>query len=122
MPQRVDVRDDAALPQPAQPFLGRGLLQITGLSMYQAVGKLIGVDLVAAPTSVLAPENLLRVAGEVWSLKNCNVFADADSLEEVTRQINGGLTGLEERRAWLGKVRAASVIVPQAGAAQHVDN
>lgn len=91
-------------------FIGRGLLQLTGRENYERVGKALGLDFVAYPTEVLDPENGLRVAGDVWWSKQCNIFADGDALEKVTRAINGGLIGLDERRAWLDKVRQAHVI------------
>ena len=56
------------------------------------------------------PEQALRVAGEVWWSAQCNIWADADNLEHVTRAINGGLVGLAERGEWLQKVRACNVV------------
>lgn len=92
-------------------YIGRGLLQLTGRDNYERVGTALDVKLVTFPTSVLDPEYGLRVAGEVWWTGQCNIFADGDNLERVTRAINGGLIGLEERRAWLKKVRAAHVVI-----------
>lgn len=92
-------------------YIGRGLLQLTGRDNYARVGGALGVDFVSFPTSVLDPEYGLRVAGEVWLSGQCNIFADGDNLERVTRAINGGLIGLEDRRAWLKKVRNAAVAV-----------
>jgi putative chitinase len=91
-------------------FLGRGLLQLTGRDNYARVGHVLGQDFVGYPAAVLDPDNALRVAGLVWKLADCNAGADADDIERVTFGINGGLLGLPERRAWLQKVRAASVI------------
>jgi putative chitinase len=87
-------------------YIGRGLLQLTGRDNYQRVGSALGLDFLGYPTSVLDPENSLRVAGEVWWKAQCNIFADADDLESIT----GGLTGLAERRVWLQKVREHHVI------------
>lgn len=92
-------------------YIGRGLLQLTGRDNYARVGKALGVDLVSFPTTVLDPEYGLRVAGEVWWTGQCNIFADADNLERVTRAINGGLIGLQDRHEWLRKVKKAAVVV-----------
>jgi putative chitinase len=91
-------------------YIGRGLLQLTGRDNYARVGAALGVELVSFPTLVLDPEYGLRVAGEVWWSGQCNIFADGNELESVTRAINGGLIGLEERRAWLKKVRDNHVV------------
>ncbi len=91
-------------------YIGRGALQLTGHANYARVGDALGIDLVTFPTMVLDPEYGLRVAGEVWYTAQCNVFADGDNLERVTKAINGGLVGLPERRAWLQKVRANHVV------------
>lgn len=92
-------------------YIGRGLVQLTGRENYARIGQALGVDLVGYPTSVLDPENGLRVAGAYWASAGCNASADADALEAVTKKINGGLVGLAERRAWLKRVRDAHVVI-----------
>lgn len=91
-------------------YIGRGLLQLTGRSAYQSVGEALGLNLLGFPTQVLEPEHALRVAGEIWWSAQCNIFADADSIEKITKAINGGLIGLDERRAWLKKIKDAGVV------------
>ena len=91
-------------------FIGRGLVQLTGRDNYSRIGKVLGQDFLAYPTSVLDPEHGLRVAGIFWAGAGANAGADGDNLERVTRAINGGLIGLDERRAWLKKVRDNHVV------------
>jgi putative chitinase len=91
-------------------FIGRGLVQLTGRDNYSRIGRVLAQDFLAYPTSILDPENGLRVAGLFWAATDANAGADADDIERVTRAVNGGLIGLAERRAWLQKVRAAHVI------------
>lgn len=86
-------------------YIGRGLLQLTGRASYTKVGDALGIDLVGSPSMALYPEHALSVAGEIWKDARCNVFADMDSIEKVTRAINGGLIGLEERRAWFARTQ-----------------
>lgn len=89
-------------------FKGRGLIQLTGRSNYRAYGQAIGMDLlsdgrwqlVATDTNLAAD-----VAGWYWQTRNINSAADADNLEQVTRLINGGLLGLEDRRAYLQRAK-----------------
>lgn len=93
-------------------FIGRGLLQITGRQNYTRVGAVLKLDLVGYPTLVLEPEHGLSVAGSVWAdIVHAQAAADRDSLEDVTRAVNGGLNGLAERRAWLKKVREHHVVI-----------
>lgn len=84
-------------------FIGRGLIQLTGRESYKKFGDLLGIDLTANPDLAFSAEWALKVAAEEWKEKGCNAFADEDDLRKVTRAINGGLIGLESRRAWLEK-------------------
>lgn len=87
-------------------YRGRGLLQLTGRDAYAQVGAMIGLDLVAHPEQALSAEHALAVGIAVWRWKDCDAPADADDVEGVTRRINGGATGLADRRAWLVKAKA----------------
>lgn len=86
-------------------YIGRGLLQLTGRANYARVGAALNLDLVGRPYLAASPEHALAIAAEVWRRGNCNARADADDLAGVTRAINGGLTGLGERQAWLQKAK-----------------
>lgn len=87
-------------------YRGRGLLQLTGREAYGRYGKLLGIDLVGHPELVLDPRHALEIACAEWQASNCNQAADRDDIEGVTRRINGGLIGLDSRKAWLAKTRA----------------
>lgn len=87
-------------------FIGRGMLQLTGRANYARVGRAIGVDLVAHPYLATSAEHMLAIACADWRLKGCDRHGEADDLLKVTRAINGGLNGLEDRRAWLVKAKA----------------
>jgi putative chitinase len=91
-------------------FIGRGLLQLTGRDNYQRVGAALGLDLVSFPAVVFDPDHGLQIAGEVWASAQCNIWADSDNLERITKAINGGLLGLAERGAWLKKARDNHVV------------
>ena len=82
-------------------YRGRGLIDITGAAMYERVGKAAGVDLEGNPGFASAPETALAVAAALWKLSSANYFADRDEIRAETKVINGGLTGLADREAWL---------------------
>lgn len=77
-------------------FRGRGLIQLTGRDNYRAFGEWLGVDVVARPTLV---SDRYAVASAVyfWTTRNLNEVADRDDLNAVTRIVNGGLNGLDDR-------------------------
>lgn len=87
-------------------YRGRGLIQITGRDKYFAVGAMLNIDLLGSPDLATDPQWTLKVACASWKLSNANHPADEDSVQRVTRLINGGLTGLVQRQAWLTKWRA----------------
>lgn len=79
-------------------FKGRGLIQLTGRANYAAYGRDIGRDLIADPGAV-AEDPLLAtgVAAWFWTRHGLNALADQNDLVRITRRINGGLRGIEDR-------------------------
>jgi putative chitinase len=88
-------------------YRGRGYIQITGKDGYRQTGLRAGIDLVANPERAIASEDALRIACAFWKWKELNPLCDTRNFEEVTRRINGGLTGYDDRLEWLEKVRQA---------------
>lgn len=90
-------------------YRGRGLIQITGRANYRQYSMAVYGD----DRCVLAPEMLedepdaARCAGWYWRSRHLNIPANRDDLESVTRGVNGGYNGLEDRRQWLAKAKAA---------------
>jgi putative chitinase len=88
-------------------FRGTGLLQMTGRDSRTRIGEKLDVDLLnIPPDNAIDPRFLLQIAAEEWNEKGCNVPADADNVNRVTKLINGGNIGLAERTAWLVKTKA----------------
>ncbi|HSF93859.1 MAG TPA: peptidoglycan-binding protein [Thermohalobaculum sp.] len=88
-------------------FKGRGLIQLTGRANYKTFGRRMGVDLVSDPEAAAEPVLSLRIACEYWKDRRINQWADRDNLVRVTKKINGGTNGLEDRRQYLAKAKNA---------------
>lgn len=103
-------------------FKGRGLIQITGRANYTSLSKDLKVDFVGKPTllggkniKVCTPEQLKWAAisaGWFWNRNKLNVYADRidiskpvttepnlKAFKDLTRRINGGYNGLQDRTA-----------------------
>lgn len=87
-------------------YRGRGLIQLTGRANYRAFGEWLGVDVVAAP-ELVSERYAVASAVYFWTTRQLNAIADRDDLNAVTRAINGGLNGLDDRLRLLEKARAA---------------
>ena len=85
-------------------FIGRGLIQLTGKDNYKAFGEAIGEDLVANPQLVQEPRYAALSAGWFWNRKQLNLLADAMDIETLTKRINGGSIGIDDRKAKISMV------------------
>lgn len=82
-------------------YRGRGLIQLTGKDNYRSFANDQGVDCVNNPDLILDPEIALTSACWYWKKRNINAFADADDIIMVTKRINGGTNGIQDRMHWL---------------------
>ncbi len=89
-------------PGDGERYKGRGLIQLTGRANYHGYGKMLGVDLEGNPFQVADWPLAGLVAGQYWLANGLNVLADGDELTHITRIINGGTNGLQERLRCLG--------------------
>jgi len=87
----------------AAKYLGRGLIQLTGKENYEHCGLGIDADLLADPTLLLDPRYAALSAGWFWNKKGLNNLADAQDYETMTKRINGGLIGLDDRKSKIAK-------------------
>ncbi|MGI4835809.1 MAG: glycoside hydrolase family 19 protein [Janthinobacterium lividum] len=84
-------------------FAGRGLIQITGRDVYIKYGRYLGRDLTQGTNMKLVEQEpwAADAAGYFWLIykkaKDLNGRADRDSVESVTRAVNGGHNGLAAR-------------------------
>ena len=84
-------------------YRGRGLIQMTGKESYANCGSGLGVDLVGDPDRLLDPQYAALSAGWFWNKKGLNSLADVQDYETMTKRINGGLNGLDDRKAKIAK-------------------
>ena len=87
----------------AANFLGRGLIQLTGKENYENCGTALSVDFVGNPTLLIDPKYAALSAAWFWNKKGLNALADAQDYETMTKRINGGLIGLDDRKAKIAK-------------------
>ena len=80
-------------------YRGRGLIQLTGKANYHAVGQALGINLESNPDLALIPQNSARIAAYFWYSKGLNKLADQGNLKKITKIINGGLNGYDDRLA-----------------------
>lgn len=78
-------------------YRGRGLIQITGRSNYATSGMALGLYLMDSPETLEQPYWAALSAAEWWHRHGCNELADTGDMAAVTRKVNGGLTGLDDR-------------------------
>ena len=79
-------------------FRGRGLKQVTGRSNYTAFGKAFGMTAEQAVDYLQTKEGALASALWFWDSRKLNEIADTGDVARLTKVINGGDIGLDDRR------------------------
>jgi putative chitinase len=87
-------------------YRGRGIKQLTGKENYERCGSGLGVDLVSNPDLLLDPKYAALSAGWFWNKHGLNDLADKSDIETMTKRINGGLIGLDARKAAIKKAES----------------
>jgi putative chitinase len=80
-------------------FRGRGLKQLTGRDNVTRCGRDLGVDFASNPDLLIEPIYAARSAGWFWKTNKLSAFADVEDIKGMTKKINGGLIGYEQRQA-----------------------
>ena len=78
-------------------FRGRGPIQLTGKDNYTQFSKDTGIDIIADPSLLEDYSVLIKTAIWFWNKNNLNQYADTKDIKTMTKRINGGYNGLEER-------------------------
>jgi len=79
-------------------YKGRGLIQITGRANYAQIQKELGIDCVNKPELLESSDNACLTAGWFWNSRMLNDFADKQDFIKITKKINGGVNGLQDRQ------------------------
>ena len=92
-----------------QKYKGRGLIQITGKTNYRAASRaLFGDDrLLSDPSTLEETEHACRSAAWFWQSHGLNEIADNGNFERITRIINGGLNGQQDRVEYYARANHA---------------
>ena len=78
-------------------YCGRGLIQLTGKSNYQSFADSLEMNVEDVPDYLSTFEGAAQSACWFWESNNLNRFADAGDIKGLTKAINGGNIGLEDR-------------------------
>lgn len=88
-------------------FKGRGLIQLTGRYNYERYAAFAGLDTSQPdwPEQVAHPDHALAVSIWFWEQRGLATKADQDDLRGITRTINGGYNGLDDRESYLARAK-----------------
>lgn len=88
-----------------QRFKGRGLIQITGRYNYSQLSKELGIDYLANPVWLANLPDCVWSAFWFWNHWDLSALADRDNFDEITRRVNGGYNGYDQRLAYLQRAK-----------------
>ena len=78
-------------------YKGRGFIMITGKANYIVISKAINVDFVNHPEWLERPEYAVQSACWWWATHGLNALADKGGFKKITKIINGGYNGYNDR-------------------------
>ena len=84
-------------PGDGRRYKGRGLIQITGRHNYERCGIALDLDLINKPELLEQPTHAAMSAAWFWWNAGLNDLADKGQFKTITRRINGGLNGYDDR-------------------------
>lgn len=86
-------------------FRGRGLIQLTGRNNYTACGNDLQINLIDNPEWLETPQGAVKSALWFWNRNDLNSYADVEDIRGMTKRINGGYHGLDDRIAKYNKAK-----------------
>jgi putative chitinase len=102
-------------PGDGKRYKGRGPIQITGLANYKKAGAELEIDLINHPEQAASVPTGCLIAAWYWADKRLNQLADEDTEDayrRITRRINGGYNGWQDRLTYWRRARQALGMVP----------
>jgi predicted chitinase len=91
-------------PGDGRRYKGRGWIQVTGRSNYRSAGTALGLPLENNPSLAADPDIAWRVAVWYWNTRSLNSYCDRQDFLGLTKRINGGTNGLEDRKRRLANL------------------
>jgi len=88
-------------------FRGRGPIQITGRENYHKCGAALGLPLLIRPQLLEERDAGALSAAWFWATHGCNGIADTGDFTALTKRINGGTHGLQDRTRIWSRAKAA---------------
>lgn len=88
-------------------YRGRGAIQLTGKNNYTAFANAIGKSLDETLVYLDTLEGALESACWFWKINGLNAFCDKDDIIGMTKRINGGTKGLDDRITRYNKAKTA---------------
>jgi putative chitinase len=99
-------------PGDGRRFKGRGLIQLTGRANYAAYSEDTGIDYIASPELIANnPDAAIGVAYWFWDKHRLSPLADKDNIKTITKRINGGYNGLDDRINYLNRAKTIFGII-----------
>ncbi len=87
-------------------YMGRGLIQLTGRANYTTFNEWLDAENVVADPDLVATKYPVSSAVYYWTREHINALADLDDVVAVTRAVNGGENGLDDRMALLEQAKS----------------
>lgn len=84
-------------------YRGRGAIQLTGKDNYKRTSTAIGLDLIVHPEILETIPGAVEAACAFWVENKLNIPADNSDMAALTKKINGGLNGLEDRKRYYNR-------------------
>lgn len=85
-------------------YIGRGLMQLTGKNNYIAYSTACKNTATFEPSIVEQPKYASESAGWFWNVNRLNALADNQNVVGMTKRINGGTHGLDDRQTKYAKL------------------
>jgi putative chitinase len=92
-------------PGDGKRYKGRGIFQLTGRANYRVMSQKLGVDLEGKPELASDPMISIKTACEYWNSRKLSIYADLDDIRTITRKINGGYNGFDDRKLYLQRIK-----------------
>ena len=92
-------------PGDGKRYMGRGIFQITGRANYRTIGNALGLDLEESPALAETPDVAVQTAAYYWQSRGLSALADAAKEDTITRKINGGENGINDRRKLVARAK-----------------